>query len=109
MATLTIQELSSDGLQATYDPADVAGDDFDNALAAGKNAPFIHVKNGDASPIDVTPAIVQTVDGQSVVPKVHSIPAGGEKFIGPFDRTAYGSTVNLTYSSVTSVTIAVLQ
>ena len=109
MATLSIQEIISDGLSAVYSAAEVGGDDFNNALTAGKNAPFIHVKNGDVSSVDVTPTIVQLVDGQSVVPKVHSIPAGQDLFIGPFDRTVYGNSVSLTYSSVTNLTLAVLR
>lgn len=106
MATLTAQVLSSDGLDPTYSPADVAGDEFDNASL--KN-PFVHVKNGDAAGITVTPVITQLVDGQSVTPKNISIPAGESRFIGPFPRAAYGTTLTLTYSAVANVTVAVLQ
>ena len=107
MATLVAQKITSDGLQATHVPADVAGDDFVNSNSTSGNA-FVSIKNGDASPMTVTPVITSLVDGQAVVSKVITIPAGGEKLIGFFQFAAYGPSVSLTYSSVTSVTIAAL-
>lgn len=112
MATLSVESITESGLNATYSAADVAGDTFSNDTS---EEIFLHVKNGDASPHTVTvTAIVasRVIPGLGTVTKADSstaIPAGEDRFIGPFPFTAYGSSPDITYDDVTSVTVAVLR
>jgi hypothetical protein len=108
MATLTRQNLSLTGLSnPSYAACAGGGDDFPND---GSNT-FVHIKNGSGG------ALVATFDdtgstgptgAQSYNPDVQvSVPAGGEQIIGPFPTGRFGSSVAITYSGVTSLTIAV--
>lgn len=112
MATLTVQSVAESGLEATYSSADAAGDDFANDSS---NRIFIHVKNGDASShtVTITPAdATVTVPGYGAMTKstpAVAIPAGEDRFIGPFPLTAFGAAPAIAYDAVTSVTIAVLK
>lgn len=114
MATIAVQSVSATGLGATYANAASGGDTFaNNNVRAGRV--FLHVKNGDASSktVTVTPEVSSTtVDGFGTVTKAAisvAIPTGEDRFIGPFPLTAFGAAPAITYSAVTSVTIAVIQ
>lgn len=107
MATLTVQKVDLAGLAPTYAAAAVGGDEFVNS---GKE--FIHVKNGGAGAITVTvnsqALCNQGFDHDAAV----SVPASGERMIGPFLKARFddaNAKVQITYSGVTSVTIAVIQ
>lgn len=106
MADITVQTISRSGLEATYQACAGGGDKFVNT-----GVEFIHIKNVDVADKTLTMALQATVDGQSVAAKTVVITAGEERLVGPFP-TAYNdsqSKVNLTYSAVTSLTIAVLK
>ncbi len=107
MATLSVETVVRAGLTPTYNTA-ADPDDFVNT-----GVEFIHVKNGDASPINLTILTPQTVDGLAVADRVVVIGATDEEMIGPFPTSVYNNTstnkVTLNYSAVTSVTIAVLK
>ena len=114
MATLSVQTITraSGGLNPTYSSCDASGDEFPN-ITGGT---FIHVKNSSGGALDVvasTPAQV----GPSSAPididdETYSIPASGERMLGPFESQYFNDTdnnVNLTYpGGVTGLTIAVL-
>jgi len=112
MADLSIQDVTESGLNATYSAAEAGGDTFDNDSS---NRTFLHVKNGDGSqhtvtvtPIDAT----KEVQGYGIMEKSTvevDVPAGEERFIGPFPRAAFGGDPDITYDDVTSVTIAALK
>ena len=104
MAALTIQAVVKDGLEATFASADAGGDTFANT-----GAEFVHIKNGGGSQITLTIATSKTVDGLTVPDRTVAIPAGEERYVGPLLTDTHGSTVSLSYSAVTSVTLAVLQ
>lgn len=112
MATLIVQDIVEAGLAAAYANADAAGDDFANDSS---RRVFTHVKNGGASQITVTSTPVETtkqVPGFGEMTKSGidvDIPAGEDRFIGPFPITAYGATPTINYTDVTSVTVAVLK
>lgn len=107
MATLAVQIASLTGLNPTYGSAAVGGDEFPNS---GREV--IHVKNGHSG------AQTVTVDSQALCnqgvdhnPAV-SIPAGEERIIGPFPKARFddaSAKVQLTYSGVTALTIAVIR
>lgn len=107
MATLTAQQIVRAGLEATYAAAAAGGDEFVN-----DGARFVHVKNDDASAKVVTLETQATVDGLAVTDRTVSVPAGEDRFIGPFPTGTYNDADNklqITYDDVTSVTIAVLE
>jgi len=111
MANLVLQEFDLGGLIPSFTPADVAGDVFINN---GKT--LLYVKNGDASPHDVTLNIQKsiTIGGISISlsnPTV-TVPAGGEIIIGPFSQDWFNSAdgeVSVDYDAVPSVTVAALK
>lgn len=112
MATLTVQSIVEAGLEATYSSCGAGGDTFANDTT---NRIFLHVKNGDASSktVTITPETAsKDVAGFGTMTKATisvSIPAGEDRFIGPFPRGAFGNTPAITYDAVTSMTIGVIK
>jgi hypothetical protein len=106
MAILSAQALPLSGLQPTYA----------NAAGGGDQAPVgeklvLHVRNGDATAKTVTVATPGTVGDLAVADAAQTIPASGAAFIplkAVFRDPATGR-ASITYSAVTSVTVAVLQ
>jgi len=114
MADLTIQDVVEGGLAGAYAAASAGGDAVLN-LAGDV---FLHVKNGDTASHTVTIAAQDTsevVPGFGAMSKANvqvSMPAGGERFIGPFPRAAFNDAngkVQITYDAVTNLTIAALR
>lgn len=106
MATLTAQQIDTD-LEATYAAAAGGGDEF----LAGNDV-FIHVKNGHSSSQTVTAVTAKTVNGLAVADVATPVTNAEERFIGPFPPDIYADDdgmVQLTYSGVTALTIAVLK
>lgn len=107
MATLAIQTIDNDGLIPAYVSAAGGGD----KVVCGAGA-FVHYKNGSGGSITVTLETPQTVDGNLAVgDRAVAIGAGAEAFIAvpnlykdPTDGLAH-----LTYSGVTSLTVASLR
>ncbi|MFB7671679.1 hypothetical protein ACFC26_09700 [Kitasatospora purpeofusca] len=108
MATLTPQAVSIAGLNPTYSTAAGGGD----KVACGERT-FIHIKNGGGSPITVTLTATGSVRGQTVTSPTVSVPAAGERMIGPITADLFaGATDGLAaigYSGVTTVTVAALR
>lgn len=108
MATLTVQEYDRDGLVPTYAACAAGGDTFLN-----NGDTFIHVKNAQAAAtVTVTIVTQASVDGLAVADKTVTIAATEDAIIGPFPTSVYNTAagmVTLTYNTVTTVTIAVLQ
>ena len=107
MATFSVQSYDRSGLNPSYAAAAGGGDEFVNA-----GVEFIHVKNDDASSMDLTIVTQNTSDDLAVADRVISIPAGEERIIGPFPTGIYNDAngkVQLTYSSVTSLTVGVIK
>jgi len=107
MATLNVQAITLAGITPSYAGAGTSGDEFANRDGRA----FLHVKNGGGSQITVT------VNSQVPCNYGHDhditvqVPAGGEKLIGPFSPGRFNDTngkVQVTYSSTTDVTVAVL-
>lgn len=107
MSTLSVQKIALTGLAPSYDAAAAGGDEFVNSGRV-----FIHVKNGGGSSVDVTvdsqTPCSQGYDHDAVV----AVGAGAEKMIGPFPKDRFNDTsgkVQVTYSGVSSVTIAAIE
>ena len=106
MAELTAQAMTRAGLKATYSTPIITGDYFYNY-----GNQFSHIKNDSASSITIVIYIPGKVDGMPVTNRTFTIPAGEEKFSGPFPPAYYNESVGIVrigYSAVTDVTIAVL-
>ncbi|MGW6739724.1 hypothetical protein ACWGDX_03075 [Streptomyces sp. NPDC055025] len=108
MAVLTPQAVTLAGINPTYAAAASGGD----KVAPGERT-FIHVKNGAGAPITVTLTATATVRGQSVANLTVSVPASGERMIGPLPGDLLASPsdglVAIGYSSATTVTVAALR
>lgn len=106
MATLNVQDIVLTGLAPSYAAASATGDDFVN-----DGRTFLHVKNGGTVSIDVTVDSVVPCNQGFNHDVIVSIAAGAEKMVGPFDVERFNDSdrkVKVTYSDVTSVTVAAL-
>ena len=106
MALLTVQKIALTGISPVYNAAGSGGDTFSN-----NGRTYLHIKNASGS------AITATIDSKALsnygtdVDIVVSVAAGGEKIIGFLDPIRFSSSLgiaNITYSSVTSVTISLI-
>lgn len=105
MATLSRESVTFSGLNATYNAVS-ASDQFSN-----NGQTFIHVKNGGASADTVTITTPKTVGGLAVADAGGSVPAGEDRFFGPFDRGLFNDgddLVTVTHSYTTTVTMAII-
>lgn len=106
MATLTTQTITRAGVDPSLTAAAGGGDSF----TPGDDV-FLHVNNGGGSSITVTVAGQGTILPNMDVPDVVvSVGAGTDRFIGPFPFTYFADPTDglcdVTYSGVTSVTVA---
>lgn len=106
MATLTVEDVTNTGLNATYNAVS-ASDEF-----ANNGRVIIHVVNADASANTVGITTPQTVNGLAVADAGGSVPAGEDRFFGPFPLATFNDgsgNVTVTHSNTTSNTVAVLR
>jgi hypothetical protein len=108
MAALSTQTVTRAGLNPTFTAAAGGGD----TMATGETM-FLVVKNGGGAPITVTVATPGTVEGAAIADTAVSVTNAQERWIGPITRSFYGDPgtspayrANITYSGVTSVTVA---
>lgn len=105
MATLTVTQLTLDGVDPGYVAADAGGDEFPVDTRT-----IFTIRNGDASPITVTIASqLAAVPGLAPDDAEVTVPATDEREVvfqpaKPFADA--NSLVQVTYSAVTSVTVA---
>lgn len=112
MATLTVRTPTEEG-GVTFSAADAGGDVFPNN---GKMLFVVH--NGGGGSITVTATAQSTATSTpdygplTKANAVTTIAAGATDVIGPFPQTAFNnasSQVAISYSAVTSVTVAAIQ
>ena len=106
MATLAIQKIVRTGLNPTMAAATAGGDEFPNS---GRE--FFRVANGSGGAITVTFVTPEVRDTLAVADRTVSVPAGEFRYVGPFPRDIYNNVngrVGVTYSGVTSLTVAAL-
>lgn len=109
MAALTVQETSAviggAVLDTTLNTAAGGGD-----TVANDGRVMLVVTNGDASPTTLTVAGgTDKRTGQGYDDSAYIIAAGDTAVLGPFHVDVFGATLNLTYSSVTSLTVGVVR
>lgn len=104
---LTVQVISLAGIAPSFVAADGDGDAF---LNSGRE--YLHVKNGGGSSVTVTiDSVADCNQGFDHDPEV-SVPAAGERLIGPFPKARFNDPnekVQVSYTGVTSVTVAVVR
>lgn len=104
MAILTVQTISRSGLLPSLVAAAGGGDEFANE---GKT--FLWVVNGDVSSKTVTLVTPQSVLGLAIEDLQVTVPASEQRLVGPLPVGIFNdanSRVQVTYSDVTSVTVA---
>lgn len=107
MATLATQSIVRAGLTATFSAAAGGGDQFTNT-----GYEFIEIVNGGGGSITLTIVTQNTSDGLAVTDRAVVVGAGARMQIGPFQPSIYNDAngfVQLTYSGVTSVTVAIMK
>lgn len=108
MATLTTQAIALAGLAPSYATAAGGGDKCEPG-----DRTFLHVKNGSASSTTVTLTTTAAVRGQKTADVTVSVPASGERMIGPLSADLLQSSTDglcaIGYSDATSVTVAALR
>ena len=96
------------GVAPVFVSATAGGDCMRPARAA-----FLVVRNAGGSPVVVSPEpTCSDAAGNPSLPTTVSVPAGGERWIGPFPPEAYATTdgaMDVGYSGVAGVTVCVLQ
>lgn len=108
MATLTVQSTDLDGVVPSYASAAGGGDEF-----ANDGNTFLHLKNGSGGSIDVTVDSVKNCNQGHDHNSVTAVGAGAEAMIGPFPKDRFNDATTgraaITYSGVTTLTIAVVK
>lgn len=112
---LAVQEAVLTGLTPTFSAATADG----HAISNPDEKVAIYVKNASASPITVTIATPATVSGLAITDLTVSVPAAGERLIGPFPKGLFNQddsgvsgveeAVFLNTSAQASVTYAALK
>jgi hypothetical protein len=93
------------GVALTYQAATGGGDKY----AAGSGR--LHVRNGDGSAITVTIVGQQFCNQGTKHDLTYTVAGASDKILGPFDTTRFDDGtgfIQITYSAVTSVTVAVI-
>lgn len=106
-SSITPQNITIDGVAATYAAANVDGNFCTND---GKTA--IHIKNGSGSPVTITVNSIALDNYGFDHNPAYVIAATSELVIGYLSPKRFNDTlgnVNWTYSSVTTVTVAALK
>ncbi len=104
MATLTVQSIVETGLEETFASAAGGGDVF-----ANDGRTFFHLVNADASPMTVTVDSLTNCDQGVDHNLVVVVTNAEERMIGPFPPSRFNNAscqVSVTYTSVTSLTVA---
>ncbi len=108
MALLASQKVVRTGLAPTYAAATGGGDTF----TPGQNL-FLHVKNASGASITVTLDTPGTTSGLAIDNPAVSVPATtGDRMIGPLSGSLFAAAAtglgSITYSGVTSLTVAII-
>lgn len=102
----TVQQIVDEGIVPAYQAAPAV---IDGLSIPGTGDVFLHVKNGSASPINVTVVTGGTLMGEPVSDKVVAVANASEKMIGPFSPALYNQVadglVYVDFSAITTVTV----
>lgn len=74
---------------------EVNGDPVNGHSIANGGSTFIVARNNGATPRTVTINLQGSVDGQPITARTVPVPATASRYIGPFDTTRYGSSLEV--------------
>lgn len=107
MAALTVQQVLVSGL---VNPSFVAAAGGGDTFVNNGTSTFFEVVNGSGGSITVTfndtGSVAPTGATQFNADVAVAVPAGQRAVIGPFATARFGGTVGVTYSGVSSLTVA---
>ncbi len=103
MANLVTQTVTLTGVVLTYVSASSPNDIITN----NDGRSILRVKNGSGGSVTVTVDSTRPCDQGFDHDNVVVVGAGAEAAIGPFPTVRFGRSVTVSYSSITSVTVAV--
>ena len=104
---ITVQSMTSAGLEVTFEAANAAGNFFEN-----NGRTYLVVKNGDSSDHSVIIDSPGACDQGFYHDVTIVVTLAEERSIGPFSTARFNDTsgnVNVTYTAVTSVTVAAIK
>ena len=104
---LTVQSMTSAGVEVTFTAANADGNYFTN-----DGRTFIWIKNGDESDHNIIIDSPTSCNYGFTHDVTVEVTTGEDRLIGVFDTARFNDSngrVNVTYSAVTSVTIAVVK
>ena len=104
MANIPILNLSQNASAVTFQAANGGGDSF---LNTGNE--HLRIRNGGGSPVTVTLVAVGTCSHGFLHDQEIVVAAGAEAEIKNIDLKRFGSPCSITYSGVTSVTVAAVR
>ena len=104
---LSVENVSRQGLNAAY----TSVNSTDNYLVNNDGYVILHVKNTDAAAETVTLTTARTINGLTIQDPTVNVPAGEDRFIGPFAPGVYNDNQDLQvgFSNGTATTVAVLR
>jgi hypothetical protein len=105
MATLTIRQITGDGLDPTFSSAAALGDEFAND---GQRT-FLVVKNTNAATRTITVTSTAAAGTGLDDDMVFTVAQNKTIYAGPFPRSRFGATVSVTYDAVTDLTVAAMK
>lgn len=109
MAKLTVQDVTRSGLNPSYQAAAAGGDSF-----ANNGETFFHAKNANtttARTVTIASQVTDPPPGTAAQDVAVSIPASGERMIGPFPVRPFNDAdglVQVTYSTEADLTVAAI-
>ncbi len=105
MAALPVQTMTQAGVVPTFNTAAGGGDTF-----AGTGQESVHIINGSGGSINVTFVAQNACSHGTVHDRVVAVAAGAQKVVTGLSKGQFNDAsgnVNITYSGVTSLTVAV--
>ena len=101
VSPLTVNTIARTGTLDT-----LAAANADGHTIANNGSMWFEVANGDATSTNVIVGPDKTVDGLAVASRTVAVAAGARRKFGPYTRADYGSSITVTFSKVTSLTVA---
>ncbi|WP_033338967.1 hypothetical protein [Catenuloplanes japonicus] len=74
---------------------EVNGDPVNAHSVANSGSTFIVARNNGVTPRTMTINLKGSVDGQPITARSVSVPASGTRYVGPFDTTRYGASLEV--------------
>jgi hypothetical protein len=106
--TIAPQETTLAGLNATMTAAPATGAN-NGVQFTNDGDTILVVTNGGGSPSVLTLDATGSLAGVALTDTTPSVPAGGTRYFGPFDMQAFGGTVGVDFSVITTVTCAAIR